>query len=116
MSPDPPLLLDMLIAARRVVAFAGRTTHEQFLTDEFAQSAIHYQIQIIGEAAYKVSAPFKQQHPEIAWEPICGLRHRLVHDYAGIEPQVIWGIVENHVPELIHLLEPLAPPELPDER
>ena len=91
--------------------FAGRTTSAEFLTDEFAQSAIHYQIQIIGEAAYKVSTEFREQHPEIAWEPIAGLRHRLVHDYGGIEPPVIWGIVEQHVPELIRLLEPLAPPE-----
>jgi uncharacterized protein with HEPN domain len=67
------------------VKFAGRTTSAEFLTDEFAQSAIHYQIQIIGEAAYKVSTEFREQHPEIAWEPIAGLRHRLVHDFNGIE-------------------------------
>lgn len=110
MSHDPPLLLDMLLAARRVIAFAAKTSSTEFLTDEFAQSAIHYQIQVIGEAAYKVSKVFRDQHPEIAWEPICGLRHRLVHDYGGIEPAVIWKIVEQHVPELIRLLEPLAPP------
>ncbi len=115
MSRDPALLLDMLLAARKVLEFAGRTSRDDFLTDEFAQSAIQYQIQIIGEAAFKLSNECREQHPQIEWKAIAGLRHRLVHDYAGIEPDRIWDVVENHVPELIRLLEPLVPPESTDE-
>jgi len=71
----------------------------------------------MGEAAGKVSRDFQQAHPEIPWQPIIGLRHRLVHDYPRIGLPKIWEMVNSHLPELIAALEPLVPPdELDEER
>ena len=86
MSRDPALLLDMLIAARKVLLFNSGVTAEQFAQDEMRQSATRYQLQIIGEAAWKVSEETKAAHAEIPWEKIAGLRHRLVHEYGAIDP------------------------------
>jgi uncharacterized protein with HEPN domain len=68
-------------------------------------------LQVIGEAAGKISAGLKDAHPEIEWRRINGLRHRLVHDYGQIDMSVIWRIVQSDVGPLIAALESLVPPE-----
>ena len=68
---------------------------------------------MIGEAASKLSKEFRAAHSEIPWERIISLRHRLVHDYLGIEIPKVWKIVREHVPSLIVALEPLMRPNDP---
>ncbi|GAG12859.1 unnamed protein product [marine sediment metagenome] len=63
---DDAYLLDMLLAARKVREFTKNATWEQFETDDLTQNAVMRQIQIIGEAARKVSAQYQQEHPEIS--------------------------------------------------
>jgi len=69
------------------------------------------QIQIIGEAARKVSAEFKENHQEFPWSMIIGMRNHLVHEYFRIIPEKVWKVVERDIPELIALLKPLVPSE-----
>ena len=73
------------------------------------RSAVERQIEIIGEAAGKVSDSFQQQHPEIPWRGIVGQRHVLAHDYGEVDHQRIWKVVTDHIPQLIECLEPLIP-------
>jgi len=108
---DDACLLDMLIHARRARSFTESATLESFLGDAQLQAATLHVLQIVGEAAGKVSLDFRTNHPEIAWERIINLRHRLVHDYPRIELPKIWTIVRNHIPPLIAALEPLVPPD-----
>lgn len=108
---DDAYLLDMLLAAKKVSSFTENVNWEQFNSDELTQDAVMRQIQIIGEAARKVSEQYKQQHSEIPWEGIIGMRNRLVHEYFRIVPQRVWDVVEKDIPELIRLIEPLVPPE-----
>ena len=82
---DEALLLDMLIAARHVRDFASNLSQDGFASDILVQSAVQHQLQIIGEAASKVSEDLRKSHPEVPWTPIIGLRHRLVHDYPRID-------------------------------
>lgn len=108
---DDAYLLDMLLAARKVRDFIQGISWEQFQSDEIVQNAIMRQIQIIGEAARKVSPQCQQAHPEIPWEGIIGMRNRLVHEYFRIIPERVWDVVEKDIPELIRLVEPLVPPD-----
>lgn len=108
---DDAYLLDMLLAARKVREFTEKATWDQFETDDLTQNAVMRQIQIIGEAARKVSVQYQQEHPEIPWKGIIGMRHRLVHEYFNIIPQRVWDVVAEDIPELIRLIEPLVPPE-----
>ena len=68
-------------------------------------------IQIIGEAARKISPAYKESHPQIPWTQIIGMRNRLVHEYFRVETEIVWEVVERDIPALIPLLEPLVPPE-----
>lgn len=111
---DDACLLDMLIHARRARSFTESATLEGFVSDVKLQAATLHVLQIVGEAASRVSPDFRGSHPEIAWERIINLRHRLVHDYPRIELPKIWTVVRDHIPPLIGALEPLVPLDKPD--
>ncbi len=108
---DDALLLDMLLASRRIQKYAQGFDFERFENDEVMQDAVMRRILIIGEAARKVSPEFKEDHPEIPWSMIIGMRNRLIHEYFRIITEKVWEVVEWDIPQLIALLEPLVPPE-----
>lgn len=111
---DNVYLWDMLEAARGVVEFTRGRTFDDFLADRLLRRAVEREIEIIGEAARRVSRPFRMKHPEIPWTVIVAQRHLLAHEYSGIKNDLIWNVVEVHIPELIAQLEPLIPPPPPE--
>lgn len=107
---DAASLWDMLDAAQAVARFVqGRSFHE-YANDLMLRSAVERQIEIIGEAARRVSEEYRLSHPEIPWHGVIGQRHVLAHDYAEIKQDRLWRVATVLVPELIRLLEPLVPP------
>jgi uncharacterized protein with HEPN domain len=111
MRDDDARLLDMLLACRAAQRFVEGMTRDQFLVDEKTQASVCLKLEVLGEAARLVSDSFKQVHTEIAWPGIVGLRHRIVHEYFRLDLKVIWRIVQNDLPDLVRLLEPLIPPD-----
>ncbi len=107
---DDACLLDMLIAARKIRSFSEGVTLDRFLRDELLQHGIMRLIEILGEAARHVSDDFKANHPEIPWRHIIGMRNRMVHEYFRVIPAKVWEVIEQEIPSLIALLEPLVPP------
>ena len=75
------------------------------------QLAILKAVEIVGEAASRVSADTKEAHPEIPWPEIIGLRNRLVHAYFEVNLKRVWETVQRDIPYLITQLEPMTPPE-----
>ena len=116
---DPAHLWDMLEAARAVVDFTESLTLEEFLAAgrdrEITRLAVERQLEILGEAARRLSSPFRSEHPEISWKEIVGLRNVISHEYDKVNYTEIYRIVRQRVPELITLLEPLVPPPPPVE-
>jgi len=78
------------------------------------QSAVERQLEILGEAARRMSDNFRQAHPEIPWSDIIGQRNVIAHQYEEIRQERIWSVVTSDIPTLITQLEPLIPP-LPPE-
>lgn len=108
---DDALLLDMLNAATEAVSFAAEMDQPRFRASRLHQNAVIRCLTVIGEAASKVSRDYRSQHPEIEWQDIVGMRHRLVHNYGAIKLDVVWGAVHTKLPELIAMLQPLVPPD-----
>ncbi|KKK63832.1 hypothetical protein LCGC14_2990320 [marine sediment metagenome] len=111
MRKDEAWLLDVLLACREALEFVDGVSQEEFLGDRQLQSAVSMKLEIIGEAARALSAECKQAHPDIPWQAIVGLRHRIVHEYFRLDLDIIWDILQKDVPELIGLVQPLVPPE-----
>lgn len=107
MSRDNASLLDIINAANRVLRFAEGLDRSSLEANEEKQSAILYQIIIIGEATKRLSKEFRSQHPHIPWKDIAGMRDILAHQYDRTDLNTLWGVIQNDIPELLELLEPL---------
>jgi uncharacterized protein with HEPN domain len=111
---DAAHLWDMLTYARQSQRFVSGMSFEQYQQDEIRRFALERVIEVIGEAARRISPEFQQAHPEIPWQPITAQRIVLAHLYHRIDHVKIWDVATVKIPLLISLLEPLIPP-LPPE-
>lgn len=111
---DAAYLLDMLQAAQKVQRYIRNKTFEYFQEDELLHDGVERNIEIIGEAARRMSEAFKQNHPHIPWRKIIAQRNVLAHEYDRVGDEEIWEMATVHVPRLIDMIEPLIPP-LPPE-
>ena len=89
------LLEDMLEAANKIKIYCREHTLESFLSDEKTKDAVTRNFEIIGEAANRLSSSFKEENPDLRWERLRGFRNRIVHEYFGVDHQIICSIVEN---------------------
>jgi uncharacterized protein with HEPN domain len=97
-------LRHMLDAAREAVEFAGNSRRKDLDGDRKLTLALVKDVEIIGEAAYQISEDTRRQLPEIPWEDIIGMRHRLVHAYFDINLDILWKTVQEDLPPLVQIL------------
>jgi uncharacterized protein with HEPN domain len=100
---------DMLDHARIAHAKVAHITRERFDADEDLQIVVMHHVQIVGEAASKLSAEIREAHPEIPWINVIGMRHRIVHNYFEIRKDILWTVATERLPELIAALEKFVP-------
>ena len=101
-------MLDVSLQALSKIQGKSR---EEFDEDENLRLAVTHLIQMIGEAARRVSPESRQRYPEIPWADIIGMRHKVVHDYLDIDFDVVWAVVTDDLPELVDQLKPIVPPD-----
>ncbi len=111
MSRDEAYLLDILLAARDVQSYLEGLDFARFKESELHQDAVVRKLEIIGEAAGRVSEETKQSATGIPWRQVSGMRNRLIHEYSRIDLQEVWDTAQNDLPDLIAGIEPLVPPE-----
>ena len=108
---DTAYLGHMLEMARKAVQKLSGKTRADYDADEDLRIVLTHWVQIIGEAASRVSSPIRDANPHIPWRRIVGIRHRIVHDYMNIDADLLWEVVTVSLPELIEMLEPIVPAE-----
>jgi uncharacterized protein with HEPN domain len=106
---DDRLYLEHIVEAIRRVREYTAAGEASFLSDPRTQDAVIRNLQILGEAAKRVSAETVAANPAVPWRSMTGLRDRVVHDYFGVSLSIVWDVVENHLPaverEVRRLLE-----------
>jgi uncharacterized protein with HEPN domain len=108
---DAVLLLDMLLAARDAKGFVEALDETGFRASQLHQNAVMRSLEVIGEAAGKLSAAAQGAHPEIPWREITGIRHRLIHDDGDVRLDIVWMLVQTGLDPLIAAVEALVPGE-----
>lgn len=111
MSRDLGHVADIVASAAEIRRYVSDVTQDEFLSERMRQSAVLYQLTIVGEACRRVSAAFREAHPEVDWPEIIALRNRIVHDYDDVNMDSVWTVVSHDLPLLVATLEALAPPE-----
>ena len=101
---DKEYLADLVEAVRRIVAYTAGLTYEEFLEDRKTQDAVLRNLQVMGEAVKKLSATVKQMHPHLPWKPMPGMRDKVVHDYFGINYDIVWALAKEELPVLLPAL------------
>ncbi|MBN1918196.1 MAG: DUF86 domain-containing protein [Verrucomicrobia bacterium] len=100
--PRSPLeyLRHILDEIEYLIAEKQGLTQERFSRDATLQRAFVRSLEIIGEASKKVPADLKDRYPAVQWKVIGGMRDRLIHDYFGVDYDIVWDVIENKIPEL----------------
>ena len=100
---DPQLLIgDIIESGQKIIHYIGDMSFESFLADSKTIDAVIRNFEIIGEAANRLPEEYKSAHEQIDWHKIRGFRNRIVHDYMGIDYEIVWQIKEHFLPGLIH--------------
>ena len=104
MKDDRLYLYHMLERCRRITQFieVGRSV---FVESEQLQDAVIRNVEVIGEAAKRVSSESRSKMSSLDWKAICGMRDVLIHDYIGVDLDEVWNVASSHIPELQAVLE-----------
>ncbi len=116
---DSTRLKHMLQALERIEEETRDTSRDKLFFDDRLTRAIILDFIVLGEAANNVSEEYCTAHPEIPWAEVAGFRHRLVHDYSGIDFDILWDSMTKDVPALLPIVRGLVSalpeePALPD--
>ena len=108
-SRDPELLLeDILAAIRKVDRYTAGMDWERFRQDEKTTDAVVRNLEVVGEAVRRLPEDFIARHPNVPWRQAAGLRNRIVHDYFGLDLEIIWEVIQHDLPRLRQQLENLG--------
>jgi uncharacterized protein with HEPN domain len=97
---DIDLIRDILECIKRIKMYTVNMNYGEFQKDLKTQDAVIRNLEILGEAVKSLSKMVKESHPEIPWKQIAGARDKLIHDYFGVNIDIVWGISKNDLPDL----------------
>jgi uncharacterized protein with HEPN domain len=93
-------LKDILDAIRKIENYTRNISFDDFVVDELIKDGVVRNLEVIGEAVKNIPVDIKDKKPEVEWKKIAGLRDILIHDYFGIDEDIVWDAVKNKLPEL----------------
>lgn len=99
MKEDRAYLLHIQDAVQQIIDY----THEgrsSFLIDRKTQDAVVRNLEIVGEAVKNVTPELKMLHPELPWRAMAGMRDKLIHEYFGVNLELVWEVVEGQLPSV----------------
>ena len=93
-------LEDILDAISKIAKFIERMTSDQFANDDKTTYAVIRALEIIGEATKHIPEQVRRKYPKVSWREMAGIRDKLIHDYFGVNKEVVWKTVTEDLPKL----------------
>ena len=94
------ILEDIIESIKKIKAYTHKITYKEFISDHKTIDAVIRNLEIIGEAANRVPESIREENPQIEWHRVIGLRNRIIHEYFGVDNQIIWHIVQKDLKQL----------------
>ncbi|PNQ05617.1 hypothetical protein KU43_03990 [Mesotoga sp. SC_NapDC2] len=94
------ILEDIVDSIERITAYVDNMSYDEFMADLKTQDAVIRNIEIIGEAAKQLPYTFTVAHSDIPWRALAGTRDRLIHDYSGVNYDIVWAVIVSDLPSL----------------
>jgi uncharacterized protein with HEPN domain len=94
----------ILSCIQSIEDYTDKMIFEEFLTTKLVQDGVLRNLEIIGEATKNISVEFRNEHPEIPWRKMAGMRDKLIHDYIGVDMESVWKVIGESIPNLKILL------------
>jgi uncharacterized protein with HEPN domain len=111
MSRDNEYLIDIVESGKLTAAYVRGKTKEDFEADVQCQDAVIRRLEIIGEAARRLSAETQATYPQLPWRAMTQMRNLVIHQYDDVDLTIVWDTVQTDLPPLIAALEQIIPPE-----
>lgn len=99
------LLEDLLEAGEKIKSYTAGFSKETFFGDNKTIDAVIRNLEIIGEASNRIPEEFKIENAEIPWRQLVGLRNRIIHEYFGVDLDIIWNIIQNDLQECLEWID-----------
>ena len=99
MKDDRVYLQHIRDALDDIAAYCG-SDHDAFIVDRMRQDATLRKLEVIGQAVKNLSERTKSRQPEIPWRQIAGMRDKVIHDYFGVNLEIVWAVVQKELPKL----------------
>jgi uncharacterized protein with HEPN domain len=106
MKPEDRIRIQHMIeAANEALSFTNNISEKDFSQNRMIILSVIKEIEIIGEAASKISEEIKLKYPDVPWKDIIRMRNRLIHGYFEVNIELVWNTVKNNLPQLLSLLQ-----------
>lgn len=92
-------LLDILKAIDKIKRYRGKKDFKAFAADDLVVDAVLRNLELIGEAAKHIPEKAKESYPDMKWKEIAGMRDKLIHDYFGVDPELVWKVITEDMLE-----------------
>ena len=102
---------DILKCIKKIEKYTEGITYDKFIKNELIQDGVNRNLEIIGEAVKNIPIEIKKNYSNIEWRKIAGLRDILIHDYFGVDLEIIWEIIQNKIPNLKRTIEEIIEEE-----
>jgi uncharacterized protein with HEPN domain len=98
-------MTDILDSATEITEFVEGMDFDAFISDKKTKNAVIRSLEVIGEAAAKIPDDIRERYHKIPWKYMTGLRNKLIHEYFGVDFEIVWEVSINEVPPLKPLLQ-----------
>jgi len=98
---------DMIAFSEKVLFYTAKLNQTEFESNSLIYDATLRNVELIGEAATHIPLEIRTVYSNITWRQIIALRNRLIHAYLGLDNDILWYVIQNDIPELLHALKQL---------